>query len=329
MRLLYDNNDMVVASATTQDNSVGYYMRRLAEAMLGFNTTASPAPPSSSSSGASSSNNSGGNNNNSNDYTSWYWGRRYPCTGLECKVQVAPLIISAIVLVMVLYVVAVVIWSRYAYLKSLKKGSVPATMLVGQWLASGKDRGDVKAFTFMIRKPQSREEVKEEDCPVCLKNYENPKKWVMFTCGHATCERCFRRMMARQRLFTNCPLCRHYIAQGDGDRGTEGRLAAGAVAEEATEQVGNEPVEDGGQVDAMATVEHGLDDENMPACSGVVVDCSDHDDHGPVTGDKRIQDTQGSSSVGPKEEEYQSAHDYSDSDVESADEKWRHGEAIA
>ena len=143
------------------------------------------------------------------------------CSGLECKLPVAPLVIACLILLMILYIIGVWVWSYYKFEAALKKKVVPAKLLLSQFLIKAKDRGDIKNFNFIIRRPDNRDEVKEDECPICLKDYKKPGKWLIFSCGHATCFKCFRRMTLNKRLHTTCPLCRNYIAEGEGDRGLE------------------------------------------------------------------------------------------------------------
>eukprot|EP00890_Picochlorum_soloecismus_P001900 jgi/Picsp_1/2710/NSC_00939-R1_hypothetical protein COCSUDRAFT_64482 [Coccomyxa subellipsoidea C-169] len=154
-------------------------------------------------------------------HAGWSGNRIVRCNGLECKIPVAPLVIACLIFVMILYIIGVWLWSYYKFERALKLKIVPAKLLLSQFLIKAKDRGDIKNFDFIIRRPDSRDEVKEDECPVCLKDYKKPGKWLLFSCGHATCFKCFRRITLNKRLHTTCPLCRQYIAEGEGDRGLE------------------------------------------------------------------------------------------------------------
>ena len=154
-------------------------------------------------------------------HAGWSGNRIVRCSGLECKIPVAPLVIACLIVLMILYIIGVWLWSHYKFERALKKKVVPAKLLLSQFLIKAKDRGDIKNFNFIIRRPDSRDEVKEDECPVCLKDYAKPGKWLIFSCGHSTCFKCFRRMTLNKRLHTTCPLCRKYIAEGEGDRGLE------------------------------------------------------------------------------------------------------------
>ena len=87
------------------------------------------------------------------------------------------------------------------------------------------ERGDLSKFAFAIRPPASKDELKEEACPICM-SATNWKKWLVFSCGHATCRRCFKELAMRQKLHAACPLCRQLLAEGEGNRGGPQRRPA-------------------------------------------------------------------------------------------------------
>jgi len=158
-------------------------------------------------------------NSDNRKYYQHGWYGKMPCSGIDCTVPLAPVVIACVGFVMVLFATAVWLWHRHSFDKSLREGIVPASMLVSSWNTQTKNLGDTEAFHFVIHVPESRDEIKEQECPICLKQHPKSRKWIVFGCGHATCRKCFKKMVSRQKLYTNCPLCRHVIVEGDGDRG--------------------------------------------------------------------------------------------------------------
>jgi hypothetical protein len=143
-----------------------------------------------------------------------------------------------IVVVALLGIGAWLLFSKWRYRRALDKGVVPANMVCKYWVINADGRGDVRAFHFPVRRVANREDVKEQCCPVCLNSKPKARSWVQFQCGHATCERCWRKLAAHSKLHASCPLCRHMLAVGEGSRGRlpgESELTAPHASHAATE----------------------------------------------------------------------------------------------
>lgn len=145
-----------------------------------------------------------------------------PCSGIECHVPVAVVVIASLAAVMIAYLIGFFLYKRWKFQKALHSGEVPATMLVaGRWTLSTSEEEPNK-FTFLIQKVKVDDDLAIDECPICLKTKGELREYIVFTkCNHGTCENCFRRMVSRQRLHTACPMCREYLSQGEGDRGSK------------------------------------------------------------------------------------------------------------
>jgi hypothetical protein len=160
---------------------------------------------------------------------SHYHNRRgdyIPCSGIECDIPIFVLLLAIFAGILVLALVVFFIHRSIRYRKAFEKGNVPAKMLISGHLREAKETGkeEPDAFTFIVHRRNSNDERQESECPVCLKTDESIKYWLVMGCSHQICEKCFYRLVSRLRLHARCPLCRQYLAEGNGNRGPRSDL---------------------------------------------------------------------------------------------------------
>jgi hypothetical protein len=158
------------------------------------------------------------------------------CSGsIECDVPVIILVLAILAALILLFLGGFFIYKRVKYRKAFEAGEVPGQMLISGYLrhssAAGKEEPDKFVFRVqrktraadnqagMVKEGDTSREVEHVDCPVCLKGWEAVKHWIVLQCSHELCERCFFRIVSRNRLHSTCPLCRQYLAEGAGCRG--------------------------------------------------------------------------------------------------------------
>ena len=157
------------------------------------------------------------------------------CSGsIECDVPVIILVLAILAALILLFLGGFFIYKRIKYRKAFETGEVPGQMLISGYLRhtseAGKEEPDKFVFRVqrkakaadgqaMIKQGDTSREVEHVDCPVCLKSWEAVKHWIVLQCSHKLCERCFFRIVSRNRLHSTCPLCRQYLAEGEGCRG--------------------------------------------------------------------------------------------------------------
>ena len=168
---------------------------------------------------------------NFSHYHRGYSGYVVPCSGIDCHVPVFVIALACVGALLVIFVVAAFIYNRVQYGKAFSKGEVPAQMLLGGTRFGAGSQHSVKEekdkFIFFVERKKSRgepvEDGEQDGCPVCLKEHKDIRVWIILQCSHKLCERCFNRIVHRNRLHSTCPLCRKYLAEdisaGDGNRG--------------------------------------------------------------------------------------------------------------
>ena len=161
-----------------------------------------------------------------------------PCSGMSCGFPAFMVIACGLTVVMIAAVLGYTTYTRAKYRAALRQGMVPARRMMSH-VGSTQTKQDMEAFAFYVTPATTREQVKEDACPVCLRELPKAGSWVVFKCSHATCHRCFKQLVKRQRLHAQCPLCRHMLAEGEGDRGPResehsgGQRAASAAGRDA------------------------------------------------------------------------------------------------
>jgi Zinc finger, C3HC4 type (RING finger) len=140
------------------------------------------------------------------------------CSGSLC------LVFNILVVVIILFAAALIfafaLYKRWRMSRAIKRGSIPAKFLISQWTVPPSERADLAAFAFPVHQPKNREDINEEECPICLKPKPKPTAWLVFgACNHATCNSCFKKLVAEKKLHAPCPICRTLLAQGEGSRG--------------------------------------------------------------------------------------------------------------
>lgn len=169
------------------------------------------------------------------------------CSGIDCHVPVFVIALACGAFLLVAFVVAAFIYSRIQYRKAFKNGKVPAKMFLGGTrFGTGSQqsvREEKDKFFFHVQRKTSREEPvgagEDDGCPVCLKEHKDITVWIVLQCSHKLCERCFNRIVHRNRLHSTCPLCRKYLAEdtvGDGDRGPLPAVQGRGSSSQATQQ---------------------------------------------------------------------------------------------
>lgn len=167
---------------------------------------------------------------NFSHYHRGYSGYIVPCSGVDCHVPVFVIALACVGGLLVIFMVAAFLYNRIQYRRAFKSGVVPARMLLGGTRFGTGSQQSVKEekdkFMFIVERKTCREELdgdgEDDDCPVCLKEHKGISVWIILHCSHKMCERCFNRIVHRNRLHSTCPLCRKYLAEdtvGDGDRG--------------------------------------------------------------------------------------------------------------
>jgi len=149
------------------------------------------------------------------------------CKGSSC--WLSTILLVAIFLFFAALMFAIALYKNWKFSQAIKNGSLPAEMLISQWSVKTSERGDLDAFSFTVRRPEKREDIDEESCPVCLKEKPKATAWLVFgACNHATCNHCFLKLVSDQKLHAACPICRTLLAQGEGNRG-KNRSTPGAI----------------------------------------------------------------------------------------------------
>ena len=154
------------------------------------------------------------------------------------------IIIVGIILFFVFIVLLFVFLKKLRYNRVVRSGKgIPASMLISQFTIPVSERGDVEQFTFPVRRPLKKEEIAEEQCPICFKDKKKLHSWVLFDCRHSVCNSCFQKMVARHRLQSRCPFCRAYLAHGEGQRGGSAGASTNENANTSTSTGGGAAVE--------------------------------------------------------------------------------------
>lgn len=87
--------------------------------------------------------------------------------------------------------------------------------------------------------PRSMEELREGECPVCLKERRRRLgAWVVFPCSHSVCTQCLCDLVRAELAECKCPLCRRPLLraeQRDKEGAEGGAKGAGVAAMEAGE----------------------------------------------------------------------------------------------
>lgn len=140
------------------------------------------------------------------------------CSGGYCVLFDVLIITSILAAAGIIF--ATILYQKWKLSKALREGNVSAHMVISYWTIRPSERGDLDAFTFPIHVPVRREDINEQSCPICLRGKPKPASWVIFdACNHATCNSCFKKIVAQHRLHAACPICRTLLAKGKGDRG--------------------------------------------------------------------------------------------------------------
>ena len=142
------------------------------------------------------------------------------CKGAACLLF--HMLTIVVILCVLLFIIFLVWYAKFKVNQAIRKGRVPAKLLYSYWTIPQAERGDIDAFAFPLHQPNSRADINEESCPICLKDRPKHKDWVVFEgCRHATCLKCFKKLVGQYRLHAACPMCRALLAVGEGDRGGE------------------------------------------------------------------------------------------------------------
>lgn len=144
------------------------------------------------------------------------------CTGgIQCDVPVILLVLGILGALILIFLGSYVIYRHLKYRRAFDTGSVPAQMLISGYLRDSTETGkeEPENFVFKVHRKKLDGNDSLEDCPICLKSSKAITRRIVLPCSHQLCEPCFYRIISRQRLHSTCPLCRGYMAEGDGNRG--------------------------------------------------------------------------------------------------------------
>ena len=111
------------------------------------------------------------------------------------------------------------LYRKWRYKSALRRGQMPANLLISSDAKWDGDRGDVAVFNFIVRRPRKKGDVQDESCSICFKKNTWYTPWVVFKCNHGVCNTCFKKLVDEKRLNAACPLCRTLLAEGQGNRG--------------------------------------------------------------------------------------------------------------
>jgi hypothetical protein len=140
------------------------------------------------------------------------------CSGAGCLVFNVLVIVIMLIIVGIIFAYA--IYKKWRLSRAIKRGGIPAKFLISQLAVPPSERGDLKAFSFPVHRPKTREEINEESCPICLATKPKASSWIVFgACTHATCTSCFKKLVGEKKLLAACPICRTMLAKGEGKRG--------------------------------------------------------------------------------------------------------------
>jgi hypothetical protein len=151
------------------------------------------------------------------------FGGEYRCSGIECQIPIFLLLIIIFCGLMMIIICSVLIYKRVKYRKAFQQGRIPAKMIISGYLRESPETGkeEPDKFAFFVHRRTPDDDRQEDECPVCLKSSDKIRVWIVLQCTHQLCEKCFFRIVSRNRLHARCPLCREYLAEGVGNRGPQ------------------------------------------------------------------------------------------------------------
>jgi hypothetical protein len=136
--------------------------------------------------------------------------KRVYCQGSACLgAGIGAVVVTVFI---VLAIIGHRFWSVVAYRRRMRRGAVPARIVLGVRGTSWVERAALERVVFRVRRPRALAELREPACPICM-NFEYGAKAldrvVLFErCQHSVCEKCFVELAARSRIEAKCPLCR-------------------------------------------------------------------------------------------------------------------------
>jgi hypothetical protein len=142
----------------------------------------------------------------------------YRCSGLDC--MGLPVLVVAIIAILgaaALFSLAYFAVTYYRKRRAFRAGRVPASMVMHGYSRYTKSAGWEEPHKFAIdgvSRIRTGDEaciIRESECPVCLKGTGRISWWIELGCSHQLCERCFYRLVQKERLHAKCPLCREYL----------------------------------------------------------------------------------------------------------------------